>query len=167
MLITGALAFGAIKGYQYITKPEKAHYHAGFQVYVDGKLQDFSGIEYMNTVPCTDRHELGESTSPEEIQKDKAHLHDEIGDVVHAHVTGGTWGDLFTNMKYDFPSGKEVQGYIDGKPIDDIRNYPIKPYDSVIILVGSNKPIETYQPNAVTKETIIEAENMSETCGSE
>lgn len=153
------------KLYQNYLKPEKAHFHAGFKVYADGKLQDFSDLKYMNTTPCALNENQNEHESPEEIQMDKAHLHDNIGDVVHAHVKGGKWGDLFKNIKFDIAAKGNVQGYINGMPVDNILQYDIKPYDSVIMLVGNNKNIDQYVPNAVTKDAIVKAEKMSESCG--
>ena len=31
---------------------EEVHYHAGFQVYIDNKLQDFAKLKYMSIKPC-------------------------------------------------------------------------------------------------------------------
>lgn len=163
LVILGGVGY---KLYKNSSKPEKAHFHAGFQVYADGKLQDFSDFKYMNTTPCVLRQDMGESESPEDIQMDKAHLHDSIGDVVHAHVKGGKWGDLFKNINYDIIAKGSVHGYVNGKSVDNILQYDIKPYDSVIMLVGKNDNIDQYVPNAVTKDAIVKAENMSETCGS-
>lgn len=166
-VVLDAVVLGTVGYRLYVnaTKPEKAHFHAGFQVYVDRKLQDFSDIKYMNVTPCALRKDMGESESPEDIQMDKAHLHDNIGDVVHAHVKRGTWGDLFKNIKYDVAAKGDVQGYVNGKAVNNILKYKIQPYDSVIMLVGNNKNIDQYLPTAVTKDAIVKAEKMSETCG--
>ena len=163
-VLLDALVIGVV-AYKFYTKPQKAHFHAGFQVYVDRKLQDFSDIKYMNITPCALRENMGGPESPEDLQMDKAHLHDNIGDVVHAHIKGGTWSDLFTNVKYDITAKGEVQGYVNGKAVDNILKYKIQPYDSIIILIGNNENIDQYLPNAVTKDAIVKAEKMSETCG--
>lgn len=148
-------------------KPQKAHFHAGFQVYADGKLLDFSDEKYMNTTPCALRDHSNKTETPEDLQMDKAHLHDNIGNVAHAHVKGGKWKDLFQNMKFEISSKGIVKGYVNGEPIDNILNYDIKPFDSVIFLVGDkNKGIDAYLLNAVKKDEIVKAEKMSETCGS-
>ena len=148
-------------------KPEKAHFHAGIQVYVDGKLQDFSDEKYMNTTPCALKGESNEHESPEEIQIEKAHLHDNIGNVAHAHLTGGKWKDLFQNMKYDIESKGVLTGYINGKPADNILDTKINPYDSVIILAGTvPNETEPLLKKAVSRDEIVKAEKMSENCGS-
>src|ERR1700730_17097255 len=76
-----------------ILKPKPVHFHAGFQVYVDDKLQDFSDFKYMHEAPCTvNGKPLTNNHVDEQIEK--AHLHDQIGDVVHVHRLGATWSDL-------------------------------------------------------------------------
>lgn len=61
---------------------KEVHFHAGFLVYVDGKLQDFSGDIYMSPNVC---RKPDVRLSSEEEQMEKAHLHDGVGDVVHVH----------------------------------------------------------------------------------
>jgi hypothetical protein len=145
-------------------KPEAAHFHAGFQVYIDDKLQDFSDTKYMETKPCAN-DEGDETKSPEELQKDKAHLHDNVGNVVHSHVKGGTWEDLFRNIKFNIHPEKGITAYVNGKEVKNILQYPIHPYDSAIILVGKHGDKDTYLKNAVTKAEILKEEKNSESCG--
>ena len=156
--------FIVILGYFYIrTKltptQVKLHYHAGFLVYIDGVLQDFSAGKYMNVDFCSIPHT---KETPEEIQIGKAHLHDNVGDVVHVHRSGAVWGDLFTNMHYTFPAGKPIKGYVNGYAVDDILNYPIKPYDSIIIIVGNGSGVDLTK--MVSKSHILDVEKRSESC---
>lgn len=153
-----------ILGYFYIrskqsSPPVKLHYHAGFLVYVDGVLQDFSADKYMNVDFCSIPHP---TDTPEELQIGKAHLHDNIGDVVHVHRPGAVWGDLFSNIHYTFPTGKPITGYVDGHAVTDILTYPIKPYDSVIIIVGSGAGVDLTK--MVSKNHILDVEKLSESC---
>jgi hypothetical protein len=155
---------GVILGYIYIrTKPlstsAKIHYHAGFLVYVDGKLQDFSGDKYMNIDFCSIPHK---TETPEKIQIGRAHLHDNVGDVVHIHRAGAVWGDLFTNMHYAFPAGEPIAGYVNGQAVPDILNYPIKPYDSIIITVGDSSAVDLTK--MVSRNHILDVEKHSEGC---
>ena len=145
-------------------QPEKAHFHAGFHVYIDGKLQDFSDTKYMETKPCN-KDEGDKEKSPEELQKDKAHLHDNVGNVVHSHVRGGTWGDLFTNINFNIHPEKGITAYVSGKEVKNILQYPIQPYDSAVILVGKHGDKATYLKNAVTRAAILQEEKNSESCG--
>lgn len=142
----------------YRSKPEeKIHYHAGFMVYVDGKREDFSDIKYMDIEPCNaPGHEI-----KEDDQLEKAHLHDNIGDVVHVHRDNAKWKDLFTNIAYKLPD--DVQGYVDGAPVENIFNEPITPYESVLIVAGDSKGVDLTA--SVSADYIREIEKKSETCG--
>lgn len=140
--------------------PEDVHYHAGFIVYADGKKQDFSDVQYMHIEPCADEGQ--EEESPEHEQIEKAHLHDGVGDVVHVHRNGAVWGDLFTNIKYEFTG--EIQGYVNGEKIDAILDTPIIPYESILIVAGDSNGVNLRE--TVSREHIVEVEGRSETCGS-
>lgn len=140
--------------------PKGVHYHAGFQVYIDGKLQDFSGQQYMSLVPC------GIVSHDERTEQlEKAHLHEQVGDVVHVHRDNATWADLFKNINFKIDNSKNVNGYINGKKTQDILSQKIKPYDSIIILIGKQQSITAYLSHAVTVEHIKNIEKQSESCG--
>lgn len=157
-------------GYYTFTKmrePAHVHYHAGIQVYVDDKLQNFSSIKYMTISPCTDKNSKKEEEATEkEIQNDKGHLHDNVGDVVHVHVAGGRWKDFFANIQYPFPPGKSVFAFVNGKSVEDILNTPIRAYDSVVIFIGTRDNMKEDLKKAVTVDHIKEIEKKSELCGS-
>lgn len=138
---------------------EHVHLHAGFKVYVNGKLQNFSDVRYMSLVPCGD-------TDPAHEQLSKAHLHDNVGDVVHVHRKGALWKDLFQNMNYQISEIGQLEAYINGKKVENILEEEIAPYDSVIILVGDYDKNKNYQAEAVKKDKILQVEKKSELCGS-
>lgn len=162
-----ALALVVFFGVPYIKKlltPKKVHYHAGLILFVNDKKQDFSNFKYMNVRPCT-LHAGGEDVdSDQDIQIDKAHLHDNVGDVVHVEREGGTWGDFFKNIKYDI-SYKDALAYLNGKEIKDFKNLRIRSYDSIIVLVGKNN-ISKHLSEGVTKQHIMQEEKKSVDCGS-
>jgi hypothetical protein len=137
------------------------HYHAGFLVYVDGKLQDFSDIRYMKINPCTVEGEE-EAHAPEDEQIEKAHLHEEVGDVVHVHRFEAKWKDLFTNVNFAFPPGKTISGYREGTTVENILDAPIGANESVIIVVGN--PAGVNLNDYVTPEHIKDVESKSESC---
>jgi hypothetical protein len=135
------------------------HYHAGFTVYVNGIRQEYSAPQYMHAEPCP----VGTATPPPgDPQEEKAHLHDGVGDVVHVHRTGATWGDLFKNIGVSFPEPSAVVGYESGKKIDGILIRPIQPYESVIIVSGPATGIDL--TGFVTKQHILDVEKKSESC---
>lgn len=145
------------------TEEKHIHIHAGFQVYKDGKMVDFSGQKYMHETPCTVDGKPIEQYEVDE-QMEKAHLHDQTGDVVHVHRKGARWNDLFTNIKY--PIDGDVLAYVDGKKVNNILEKEIVPYESIVIFIGKNDTTEELAGNAVKKERISEIENKSETCSS-
>ncbi len=148
---------------QTVFKPAPIHIHAGFQVYNNEKLQDFSDFKYMHEMPCTVNGKPIEGAHPDE-QLERAHLHDQNGDVVHVHRKGATWKDLFTNIKY--PIDQNAVAYDNGKKIDNFLNTEIKPYESLVIFEGNHKDDQKYLKKAVTKDRIREVEKGSETCSS-
>lgn len=143
--------------------PEHVHYHAGFKVFIDGQEQDYSDFQYMSLVPCsTEKQKL----TPEELQLEKAHLHDQVDDVAHVHRAGAHWKDLFQNLGVEFEKGKEVVAYSADGVIPDILNTEIQSYQSIVIVVGSQEKAEEYRKNIVTRQHIEETEGRSELCGS-
>ncbi len=157
----------AVAGYYLLTqtllKPKPVHFHAGFHVYVDDKLQDFSDFKYMHEKPCTLHGKPVDDNDDEQIEK--AHLHDQIGDVVHVHRTGATWGDLFINIHYSVDEGNAV-AYVNGVKVDNILKQTIKPYDSLVLFIGKHTDDKKYLEKAVKKDYIQRVEKKSEFCSS-
>jgi hypothetical protein len=137
------------------------HFHAGFIVLKDNKQVDFSNIKYMHTKPCGNT--TVEHTDPEEEQIEKAHLHDYVGDVVHVHRKGATWGDLFTNLKYPLDYA-HVTAYINGQKTTNVQQFPIRAYDSLVVFIGKND-IKLGLTKAVKKSHMQQVEKKSDNCG--
>lgn len=154
----GVLAFNARE-----KKDAHVHLHAGFQVYADGVKQDFSDFAYMSMTPCST---VKKDLTKEEKQLEKAHLHDQIGDVVHVHTAGAKWKDLFQNLNFTFDRSKEFAAYNSAGKIDDFLDQEIVAYESVVIVVGDQTKAKEYMTGAVTKEKIEQTEQRSELCGS-
>lgn len=154
LLVAGLAIFG-----KKIFPEPKVHYHAGFVVFKDGKKLNFSDNKYMNFRPCTkDDKDVGE----EDPQLEKAHMHDNVGDVVHVEENGSKWKDLFTNIYYPIDYSK-VTAYINGQKVSDFANQPIHPYDSAVIFIG--KVDTSHLKEVVTKQHIQDEEKKSESCG--
>lgn len=151
-----------------VKAPEAAvHFHAGFQIYVDDVLQDFSGLEYMETAPCAVGDEPAEAEEDETLD-----LHNGVGDVVHVHHAGMTWNNLLAYLQEhqqfapDNLSEKGVMGYVNGEKVEDIRTYPINAYDSVVIVIGYELgDVKDKLAVAVKEPQIREAEAAKENCG--
>ena len=150
-------------GLFYYKKPviptEKIHYHAGFVVFENGKKLDFSDNKYMSIKPCTLNGE--EDETKEDPQVEKAHLHDNVGDVVHIEEEGAIWRDLFTNIKFEVDYSR-VAGYINGASVPNFELQPINQFDSLVLFVGSTD--KSLISQAVTKEYIEEWGEKSSTC---
>ena len=140
--------------------PEKTHYHAGFVVFENNKKIDFSDNKYMYIKPClTNANE--EKETKETIQIEKAHLHDNVGDIVHIERKGAVWGDLFTNIKFPIDYSKAV-AYINGKVVPNFKSQPIKAYESLVLFIGDND--KSLLSQAVTKEYIENQEAKGGSC---
>lgn len=148
---------------QTLLKPKPVHYHAGFQVFKDSKMQNFSDFKYMHEAPCSIDGKPIEGATVDE-QMEKAHLHDQVGDVVHVHRPGAKWKDLFMNIKY--PIQQNAVAYSNGQKVDNFLDKEIVSYESLIIFEGKEGDIESLTKKAVTKDHIVEIEGRSETCGS-
>lgn len=161
-IIVSLILLVGVGSYLYLQRNthDDTHIHAGFVVYIDGVKQEYSDIKYMNLTPCSDHESVN---TPEEEQIEKAHLHDNDGDVVHVHRKGAVWGDLFTNLGISFDSSKEIAGYKDGQKITDILKKNIIPNESIVIVVGDQSKATTYTP--VSEEKVIEVGKKSELCG--
>lgn len=157
ILIIGLSSFLLFKK---LTIPKKVHYHAGFVVFQNDKKIDFSDFRYMRVKPCT--NDKGHSDSAEEVQAEKAHLHDSVGDVVHIEAEGAKWKDLFQNINYKIDYSK-VTAYVNGNKVINFENQKIKPEESIIILLGENK--NNHLSDAVSKSYIDEKATKSVDCG--
>lgn len=162
VLLSGVIlifVLGAIFSTKFFPKRE-IHYHAGFQIYLDGKLQDFSNAKYMSIKLCEEEKKEHEKDE----QLEKAHLHDGVGDVVHVEAEDAKWLDLFKNIKYKIGPSKRVEGYVNGKKVENILDYPIKAYDSAVIFIGKVDHREERLKQSVKKEYIKKVEKKSESC---
>lgn len=159
ILFTSAVGSIAIYLYRF-SELKPRHIHAGFIVFEDGKQQDFASIKYMSLMPCN--IETREFTD-EEIQDQKAHLHEDVGYTAHSHRTGARWKDLFKNIGFEINPSKELTGYINDQKVSNILNEYIYEYDSAVFFIGD---VDTnLLSNAIIKEQIIAVENNSQDCG--
>jgi hypothetical protein len=141
-----------------ITLPHKdVHFHAGFQIYINGTLQDFSDAKYMSLVPCTD------DLKKKVIIHDKVHLHDEVGDVAHIHQPHVVWNDLLSYLKFR-TDGKPFKAYINKSENDNALNTEIHPYDSLVLSIGKDPDLKAHVENSLTKKYIRDVETRNGLC---
>lgn len=150
----------------YLTQQDKKeenhpHFHAGFVVYVDGVRQDYSGAQYMHIDMCSIEEKQDSRTMQKE---DRAHLHNNIGDVAHIHAEGVTWGELFENTGITLPVEKNVTVYRNGVKISSsIFEAHIAPYESILLSYGEDMVPKT--SDFVTRKRIEEVEKIPSECG--
>lgn len=86
------LGAAVILGIRFATyKVDSVHYHANFALYINGQREEFKGMQYYTEVEmCT----LNTAMVPSE----RAHMHDNVNNVVHVEDHSVTWGQFFTNL---------------------------------------------------------------------
>lgn len=156
-LVAGAAFFA----YSKFVPEKKIHYHAGLLVFQNNKKVDFSDVKYMYIKPCTINGK--EEETNEDDQLEKAHLHDNIGDVIHIERGGAVWKDLFTNIRFPLDYDKAT-GFINGKKVVNYQSKVIQPYDRLIVFIGKNDMTSGLRL-APTKDYIEKTAKKSKTCG--
>lgn len=95
-IAVGCLALGAlvILGVRFFTyKPDDVHYHANFALYLNGQHEEFKSVGYYTDIEsCTLSNEM--------VPAERAHMHDNVNDVVHVEDHSVTWGQFFTNIRW-------------------------------------------------------------------
>lgn len=163
-LIIILVCIGLIKGYTLYKNSsvqKKVHYHAGFAVFSNDKRMDFSDPKYMFVKPCSVNEK--DESGKEDDQLEKAHLHDNIGDVIHIEKDGAVWKDLFTNIRFAIDYQKTI-GYINNKKIANYETYSIKPDDTLVVFIGENNIVKDLTL-APSKEYVSKIAKKSVTCG--
>ena len=157
MLIAGVYYFR-----QQSQKPaQEIHYHAGYEVYKDGALQDFSDLKYMDMEPCVE----GEKEEEEKEEHD-LDLHDGIGNIAHVHGEGVTWRKLFEYLRQDYPDAS-VTAYMNGVKLDQVLDKKMDAYDRGVFFVGEDSEQQKHIDESmqrITKDYIVRIEKKGESC---
>lgn len=166
VLGVGAFAFLLNDGNNTMAEElEDTHYHAGFQIYVNGELQDYSDDKYMHYSPCSIEPE--EDEHDEDDPKDRIHLHNNVGNVVHVHADDVTWKEIFESLEIDEYLELSQIHYSDGTDWSvEVLNSRPEPYESVIFTFGENDNKDLILDNSVDIQVIEDAEYDVENCGS-
>ena len=151
-----------ILGIRYATyKPDVVHYHANFAVYVNGVQEQFKGAQYYEETAakaCT----VEKVDDPAE----RAHMHDDVNNVVHVEDHLVTWGSFFQNLNWGIgddylktangiftPNDQNKLTFIlNGKKVESIANVIINDQDKLLVSFGSGddtqKQYDSIQNNA-------------------
>lgn len=144
-LVLGAAVVMGIRFATY--KADAIHYHANFALYINGQREEFNGAQYYSeTGMCV----LNGTITPIE----RAHLHDNVNDVVHVEDHAVTWGQFFANLGWPIgptfivsPDGtvyseigaKKLNLIINGQDYTDlggVANTVIKDQDKLLVSFG-------------------------------
>jgi hypothetical protein len=146
--ITGVLiGMLLILGIRFVSyqPPKEVHYHANFAVYVDDKQEQFSNpLLYEEISEC--------SISTEKKPGERAHLHENIKDVVHVEDSAVTWGNFFQNINWNVSDKyldtsdvllvntdtKKVTYILNGEEVSNITNKVIGDKDRLLVSYGSS-----------------------------
>ncbi len=146
--ITGVLiGMLLILGIRFVSyqPPKEVHYHANFAVYVDDKQEQFSNpLLYEEISEC--------SISTEKKPGERAHLHENIKDVVHVEDSAVTWGNFFQNINWNVSDKyldtsdvllvntdtKKVTYILNGEEVSNIANKVIGDKDRLLVSYGSS-----------------------------
>lgn len=162
-LLVGALL---ILGIRFVTyKPEaETHYHANFAIYVNGKREPFNNpLIYEELNSCS--VETVEVMTPGE----RAHMHDNVNDVVHVEDDAVTWGNFFQNIDWTVNSRyidnsekvmasddtNKVSFILNGQEISDPTSRVINSKDRLLVSYGASTKDELknqYNSIATTAE---------------
>lgn len=144
---------------------EEVHYHAGFKIFQNNEQMDFTDISYMWLEPC-EAHSDDEEETNDAQDTEFIHLHDSVGDVIHIHAAGATWGNVFEYLRLQDIDPSRITAYANGEIVADPLQKSVEPYQSLIFLIGENPTIVPSElSNYITKEYVMDVESNGENCG--
>ncbi len=146
--VFGVLILGGIRFATY-SVPEPVHYHANFAVFVNGQQEQFKdpGL-YEETSMCT--------TSTTKTPMERAHMHDQVNNVIHVEDSAVTWGQFFENIGWSvgnkFISSSagmyansdqgNVSYILNGNATSTISNSVINDNDKLLVSYGNTSAAE-------------------------
>jgi len=161
VLLGTAIVLGA-RFFMY--KQDDIHYHANFALYINGQREQFKGQQYYADVEmCT----VNVAMTPTE----RAHMHDNINNVVHVEDHAVTWGQFFTNLGWymgpDFIEAPDGTMYLEngtaklhlmlnGQDYTDLgglANTVIKDQDKLLVSYGDETSVVLHQEYSAIPST--------------
>lgn len=156
--------------------PEQPHYHANFAVYIDGTREPFKGRGYYEETAA-------EMCSLQQVEtpKQRAHMHDNVGDVVHVEDHLVTWGNFMQNLGWglgnDYLKTKDtmhVNGdtgklsfILNGQKVDSISDQIIQDKDKLLISYGTADSAQLQEQYKSVTNTAVTYDNSKDpaSCG--
>ena len=149
-LVVGALALGLAR-FAAARPAPITHYHANWAIVVDGRPFDLTADRYMEDVARC-------KANPAHMDpEDRVHLHENVGDAVHVHAGGATWGHLLANLGFGLgrdylvtdagvrlasEAPRTLKFVLNGQPVDEVHNRAIASTDRLLISYGT-EPVDS------------------------
>lgn len=173
-LIAGALVILVIRFLTY--KPVHMHYHANFAVYINGQREQFKDPALYE--------ESGSSCSEEQqmTPTERAHMHDNVNDVVHVHDHAVTWGQFFTNLGWVVDArvidtgsqsllsdaGHKITFILNSVIMDNVSNRVIGDQDKLLVDYGSDLATAKNEFETITNKALqYDRSKDPASCGSD
>lgn len=172
-LVVGVVIVLGIRFFTY--KPESVHYHANFQVFVNNQREQFADpmLYEESGAACSEEKQM--------TPMERAHMHDNINDVVHVEDHAVTWGQFFTNLGWvvdakviETPSqvllpdnDHKISFILNGQTMDNISNRVISDQDKLLVDYGdSGQAVKQQYANIVNKALKYDTSSDPKSCGS-
>lgn len=145
-LVIGLVIFALFRFITY--KPmEHTHYHANWSVSINGQQQTFAEPTFYQEVATC-------STNDDTNPLHRAHMHDNVYDVIHVHADGVTYNQFLENINsaaqptylrigsnvYQNTDTEKITYVLNGNILQSISGVPIKSEDKLLINYGSETP---------------------------
>ncbi len=153
-LMLGLLIFVGLR--VVLVQDHHTHYHANFALYVNGQRDEFKNFTFYEEVQSC-------ASDDKNNPKTRAHMHNQVNNVVHVHDDNVTWGAFFANLDYalfdygirtheglfvdgDGEHDKALTFILNGEEIDSVANRVIQSEDTLLIDYGEpNKVQDRYK----------------------
>lgn len=141
--VIGAIWLIGLRFFTY--KSDAVHYHANFELYINGQQDKFDNFTFYEEVESCDSDALNNP-------KTRVHLHGHKGSVVHVHDNAVTWGHLMANLGYGLTDlsvknddgvfvagngGSSLSFRLNGKDVASVANRVIGSEDVLLINYGN------------------------------
>ncbi len=169
--IAGILWFGALRFL--LVHPAETHYHANFVVYINGQREEFKNFTYYEEIAaCT--------TAYANNVKGRAHMHDNVNDVIHVHDKRVTYQDFFENIGwsigtdfihtdsslYSDTGDAKVMYVLNGQQVDKVDNLVIGDKDRLLISYGVvDTDLQVQYKTVASSAAQVDATQDPSSCG--
>ena len=128
-----------------ISSQQAVHYHADFQVYINGQRELFDNFSYYEEISVCSADYRGSPAS-------RAHMHDNVSSIIHIHERAVTWGHFMSNLGFQLSNrvletrqdvyvdgdGGRLRFVLNGQPANYVANRIIESEDVLLIDFGSD-----------------------------